>query len=258
MRLGEVLSKKTSEKFVQVDHFLLDKKGSCNQKVNIDIGNIRINYYCQRCDDTRTFISKGKLGCVFINKQCISIDSVLSCDCGSNVQIWFLVESDNDITSQAPNVRILKKSEKTTQGVKPTYYVDFGDYSDYVYKAKKAYEEGLGAGSIVYLRKVFEKVIVGSANVAQIDFDAYENGNPKNFKNLLEDVDEKFSIIPSEFSANSYRLYRELSEVIHGDYNENMGLEKFNSFLKLVEGILININNKNELKEALESLGWNT
>ena len=256
MRLSAVLSKSPSNEYVQVDHFLLNKMGKTGQQVDLDIGQIMLNYYCSNCEDLRTFTSEGKISCIFVNKQLISIDAVLLCGCGTDVQVWFLVESENEINGLAPKVRIVKKSEKLSKQV--AMHTDkYGDYTMLLDKAEKAYREGLGAGSIVYLRKAFEKITIDTARIAQIEFQSHENGNPRNFKTLLEKVDNQCSIIPSEFTKDGYTLFGELSNVVHGDYNEKLGLIKFEALNRLIIGILENVKNKNELKEAIGSLGWN-
>lgn len=255
MRLSDVLSKAPKGDYTQVDAFLLDKRGDVGQKVDLSVGRIMLNYYCARCEDLRTFQSKGKLSCIFINKHLISIDSVLACGCGANVQIWFLVESKNDITSQTPQIRILRRSEQLSDTVK-TNTSRYGDFSVLLDKAEQAYRNGLGAGSIVYLRKVFEKVTVQTANAVGIEYAHYEGGNPKNFSVLLKKVDEKCNIIPKEFSSDGYRLFQELSNVVHGEYNENLGLSKFEPLQRLVVGILENVRNSRELEDAKKALGW--
>lgn len=132
----------------------------------------------------------------------------------------------------------------------------YGEYSRLLDKAELAYNEGLGAGAIVYLRKVFEKITVQSAKAMQIDYKRHEGGNPKNFKELLLRVDEQCSIIPAEFSANGYKLFQELSNVVHGQYDEDLGLSKFDPLYRLVVGILDNIKNRKELLAAMKALGW--
>lgn len=256
MRLGSVLSKKPTELYQEVEAFLLNKRGDTGQQVQLDVGQVMLNYFCAECEDLRTFTSQGKIACIFVNKQLISIDTVLTCGCGTDVQVWFLIESENDINGLAPRVRIVKRSEKLSNQVA----IDinkYGDYSMLLDKAEKAYREDLGAGAIVYLRKAFEKITVDTAKLAEIEFIAHESGNPKNFKDLLEKVDNQCSIIPSEFKRDGYTLFRELSNVVHGDYNEELGLIKFESLNRLIIGILENVKNKEELKEAIGALGWN-
>lgn len=108
----------------------------------------------------------------------------------------------------------------------------------------------------VYLRKVFEKITVQSAEAMGIEYPKHPGGNPRNFKDLLIKVDEQCSIIPAEFSANKYKLFQELSNVVHGEYDENLSLAKFDSLYRLVIGILDNVNNHKEILEATIALGW--
>jgi hypothetical protein len=108
----------------------------------------------------------------------------------------------------------------------------------------------------VYLRKIFELITQKAAMVASISCTT-DKGKRKTFKNLLTEVDAQCKIIPTEFSENSYKLFGELSDVVHGDYDEEIGLQKFESFYRLVIGILDNINNKTELCAAIQALGWN-
>jgi hypothetical protein len=256
MRLGDILSKSPKNEYVQVDGFLLNKKGNIGQQAQLSVGDIMLNYYCTRCDDTRTFISNGKLACIFVNKQIISIDSVLTCNCGTNVQVWFLIECEGDICGIAPKVRIIKRSEKLSANVRVND-ARYGEFSFLLDMAERAYREGLGAGALVYLRKAFEKITIETAESINIDYPKYENGNPRNFYKLLEKVDEECSIIPKEFSSNGYELFRELSNVVHGEYDENLGLKKYGSLHRLVIGIFDNIKNNKELLNEIDSLGWN-
>ena len=90
----------------------------------------------------------------------------------------------------------------------------------------------------------------------ELEYPQYEDGNPKNFFELLKSVDERESIIPVEFSQDGYRLYRELSGVVHGNFDEVAGLAKFDPLYRLVVGILDNIKNKREFRCARAALGW--
>lgn len=191
-----------------------EKQSMCEKMVSIlqgkgqtlSVGKIMLNYYCSACEDIRTFTSEGKLSCVFVNKQVVSIDCVLACGCGASVQAWFLVECDEDICGQAPGA-FVKRSEKLSSVVKINNE-RYGDYSGLLEKAERAFREDLGAGmDQVYLRKAFEKITVQTAKAIGIDYDRHEGGNPKNFRNLLEEVDRKSSIIPREFSKNGYSFF---------------------------------------------------
>ncbi|MGI6740407.1 MAG: hypothetical protein ACOX7C_02815 [Brevefilum sp.] len=255
MRLGSILSKKPTNKYQEVEAFLLNKRGDTGQQVKLEVGKVMLNYFCAECDDLRTFESKGNITCIFVNQQLISIDTVLSCGCGTDAQAWFLIESENEINGLAPRVRIVKRSEKLSEQVAINTN-KYGDYTMLLNKAEQAYREGLGAGSIVYLRKAFEKITVDTAKISGIEYDSYPRGNPKNFSGLLRRVDTQCSIIPNEFSADGYRLFRELSTVVHGEYDEELGLRKFEALNRLVIGILENVKNREELYEAIGTLGW--
>ena len=133
----------------------------------------------------------------------------------------------------------------------------YGPFADYLNKAELAHSVGLGAGAVIYLRKVFEAVIKQVADdEGDIEYKKRDNGNPKNMKDLLEKVNERCSIIPVEFSTDKYRLYQELSGIIHGELNEKEGLEKYIPLRRLVVGVLDNVRNKEEFRAAKDALGW--
>lgn len=255
MRLSDILSKPPIKEYIQIDGFLQGKKGNTGQSVKLSIGKVGLNYFCANCEDLRTFYSGDKLSAIFVNKNLISIDTVLTCGCGKTIPVWFLVESKNDITGQAPYVKIAKKSDKLIEITKFDIR-KYGEFTKLLDKAEQAYNEEFGAGAIVYLRKIFEKITIESANAMDIEYKKYENGNPKNFSALLEKVDQKCNIIPREFSKNGYKLFRELSEVVHGEYDENIGLSKFDALYRLVIGILENVKNRKELIQAMKKLEW--
>lgn len=258
MRLSDVLSKAPTKEFIQVDGFLQNKKGKLGQQVNIDVGKVGVNYFCEICNDLRTFFSSNRLSVIFINKNLISINFILCCGrCNNTIPIWFLIESNDDITGQSPHVKIIKQSDNLINVSR----MDFSKYKDYTKlldKAKQAYNEDLGAGAIIYLRKVFEKVTIESAKAINLEYNKHKNGNPKNFCDLLKNVDKQCNIIPKEFSQNSYKLFRELSEIIHGECDDNIGISKFELLYRLIIGILDNINNNKELLAAIKELNWDT
>lgn len=255
MRLGDILSRTPKLEYIQVDGFLLNKKGNVGQQVALEVGQVALNYFCTQCEDVRTFYSTGKLSSIFVNGQLISIDCVLTCGCKATVQVWFLVESEEDICGLAPKVRILKRSEKLSDTVKINSN-QYGDFATLLDKAEQAYRDGLGAGAIVYLRKAFEKITVNMADSIGLTYEKFEGGNPKNFKDLLIRVDAQCSIIPQEFKQHGYSLFRELSSVVHGEYDEELGLGKFEPLNRLVIGILENVRNREELRSAMGVLGW--
>ena len=256
MRLSDLLSKPPKKSYTQVDGFLINKKYCAGRQVPIDIGTVGLNYFCAKCDNMRTFYSKGKVSSVFITPTMASIDCALSCNCGTTIPVWFLIDCKNDIASLAPEIRIIQRGERLAEGIAFRCDPRYGGFSELLDKAEQAYWTGLGAGSIVYLRKIFEKVTIQVADTFGIEYKKYDGGNPKNFSALLQEVDERYKIIPKEFSSDSYRLFRELSSVVHGEYDEVMGLEKYEPLRRLVVGILENVRNSQELKEAMLELGW--
>jgi hypothetical protein len=254
MRLSDVLSKQPSLEFKQVEGFLCEKILVAGKQKKIQVGKIALNYFCKNCTDMRTFCSGEDIYCIGVNDHLVSIDCVLKCHCDASVQLWFLVDCDGDISGRAPEIRILKRSEKLSTDVlldKERY----GEFSELLEKAQRAHRERLGAGAMVYLRKIFEQITIQTATVAEISC-TKDNGKRKPFKALLEEVDRQCSIIPREFSENGYRLFGELSDIVHGEYNEGLALLKYESLHRLVIGILDNVKNNSELMTAIGSLGW--
>jgi hypothetical protein len=254
MRLSDVLSKPCFAEFVPIEGFLT-KKLYIGKHQEIKIGQVALNFYCQNCGDTRTFWSDDKLYCIGVSPRLISIDCVLKCGCNSSVVIWFLVESfEDDIGGLSPTVRILKRREKLSEQVR-LVGERYADYADLLDKAERAYRDGLGAGSLVYLRKIFEQITTQTANALSISCNT-DKGKRKPFKQLLEEVDKRSPIIPEGFRENGYRLFGELSDVVHGEFDEQLGLDKFGALHRLVVGIVDNVNNSRELQTAIGSLGW--
>lgn len=256
MRLSEVLSRPPTTEYTQVDRFM-DKRLGFGKQRKLNVGCICRPYRCSNCNDTMTFISNEKLFCIGIDSRSISIDAVLRCSrpkCTSMMQMWFLVEGEGIINGPSPKVRIIKHSEKLSDTVFVTTE-RFGIFTQLLEKAERAYRDGLGAGALVYLRKIYETITVQAAIAAEISL-LHDNGKKKPFRYLLEEVDTVKRIIPSEFSRNGYRLFGELSEVVHGEYDEALGLQKYKPLRRLVVGIIENIKNNSELNSAIATLGW--
>lgn len=258
MRLSDCLSKPISAKFEQSEGFLDNKKLTCGKQKKITVGIIALSYFCKNCDSELTFYSGKELFCIGINDHLISIDCVLRCPrCGAVVPVWFLVESENEIYSAYPKVRILKRTEKLSENV-ALCLAKYGDYSVLLDQAEQAYRNELGAGAVIYLRKIFERITEQIAVVEGIETKRV-SGQTKPFKFILEEVDKKRSIIPKEFSLNGYKLFRELSNIVHSNHDdvELLGLKRYDALRRLVIGILDNIKNNEELMAAIGVLGWN-
>lgn len=256
MRLGDYLSRNPSSQYEQVEKFAGDRKLPLGKPKKVDIGQIALNFICMSCNDTRTFISSNDIQMIPITNSLISIDSRLTCSaCDECVAAWFIIDVENDMMSLAPRVRLLKRNIKYTDNVCPIEN-KYGKYSEWLTKANIAYQEELGAGSIVYLRKIFESVTYEVADVNKINISG-RNGKRLNFKDTLERVCQQVDFIPHEFSKDGYKLFGELSDVVHGNFSEAEGLTKYPALLRLVRGVLDKQIDARELSVARESLGWN-
>lgn len=254
MRLSGVLSKEPFKEYCQVDGFLNQKLKYGKQR-KLEVGRIALPFYCKVCEDTLTFVSVNEnLICTGINDKTVSIDTVLKCPrCNAVVPVWFLIESCEDtIAMQYPKVRILKRSYKLFDNV--TINSDrYGKYSELLEKSNIAYNEELGSGAIVYLRKIYEQIVTETAQIYGINM-LTAKGYRRKFGELLEEVDSEASIVPLEFAKNGYTLFQRLSNVIHGEYDEQIALKQYPAFYRLVIGILENINNNKELLKAINEL----
>lgn len=225
----------------------------------INAGKLALNFFCKNCDDTRTFMSSNKMHCLIVHNELISIDTFLSCPvCGTLIQVWILLEV-KEMFSEEPKVRILKRVDKLNENVTELNNREFGDFTELLEKALRASRDGFGAGAIIYLRKVFEQITVlvakdTNVKITYIDTKTGEERRRK-FSKLFEEVDNKVKIVPQEFSDNGYNLFGKLSDVVHGEYDEEVALEKFSAFYRLITGIIINIKNKSEFSNAIKAIG---
>ncbi|WP_281920528.1 hypothetical protein [Nocardia cyriacigeorgica] len=185
----------------------------------------------------------------------MSIDATLRCMvCGATVETWFVVGSVGEIHTIAPEVRV-EHYKENLRGCAKRVGLGDGRFEELVTCAQLAYENGLGAGAVVYLRKIFEKVTWEVADILEIET-FKPNGNRRPFAQVLEEVNAIRSIIPQRFSSDGYQLFRELSSIIHGDSSESDALQKFIPCLQLVLGVVEEVNRDNVIAQAIEELGW--
>lgn len=254
MRLSGVLSKEPIKDYCQIDGFIKQKL-EYGKQIKAEVGTVTLPFYCKNCEDMLTFSSLEKpLICIGVNENIISIDTVLKCPrCNSIVPVWFLVECDEKtFMAQYPRVRVLKRSYKLFENVCISED-KYGKYSELLEKANIAYTEELGSGAIIYLRKVYEQIVTETAKIYGINMRTLKGGRRK-FEELLKEVDGEASIVPIEFAKNGYTLFQKLSNVIHGEYDEQIALKQYPAFQRLVIGILDNINNNKELLKAINEL----
>lgn len=257
MRLSEVLNAAPDTTSAQVENFLGYRKIAWGKHKLMTVGKVVRNHFCLSCGDIRSFVSSEVLSCLITAESAVSIDVALRCSgCESGAEAWFLMGCENDLYSQAPEV-YLQRFTENRRDVAGSQGLVVEQIDDLLERAQIAFDDSLGAGAMVYLRKIFEVVTSQTANVAGLST-RRSNGKKKDFRTLLEEVDAASHIIPSEFSEDGYTLFSELSEVIHGESNELRALEKYDPCRRLILGIVNNIRNREELAEAITSLGWPT
>lgn len=256
MRLPEVLSKAPNTSDAQVENFLGYRKVGWGQYKTIREGVITRNYFCLTCGDVRTYISGRSLSCLVTGDRSVSIDATLRCAvCDASTEAWFLVGCEGDLFAQAPVVHLERFTENRRDVARSVGY-GAAQIDDLFERAQIAFDDRLGAGAMIYLRKIFEMVTSQAAEATGIATKGPKGGR-RDFRTLLKDVDAHSHIIPPEFSNNGYKLFSELSEAIHGYSDELDALSKYKPCCSLVFGIVDNIRNNQQMAQAIVSLGWN-
>lgn len=272
---GEIESFIDSDKYTSLEEEATDGKFyiSSGDFIEIQIGTISLPFYSTICEDSNSFISPKKLHCLIINKKMISIDCQLKCmdfdienlkcqKCNPYIPAWFLVEAD-DIFSNAPNINLVKQNFKLPENIKLPIEIE-DKFSEWLAKAEIAYKERLGAGAIVYLRSVFEKITQEVGLSAGVTI---KNDKDKllNFREILKRVNSECAIIPPVYAENGYELFSKLSEIAHGNSDETTALKEYDALKRLVIGIIENVQKKNEeiknnaeIQKALIDVGFVT
>jgi hypothetical protein len=255
MRLSDVLSKPLNGAVYQIEGFLGGRPLAWGKHKNIAVGKVFLNFHCRKCANQRSFQSGEALACLGLGTRAVSIDVTLKCPgCEGTVEVWFVVGSENDIFGLAPEVQIERYTENLRHSAFRVSVVP-GQFADLLTRAQLSYESGLGAGAMVYLRKIFELITYEVAEIQGIAvFDDRARRQP--FKKVLKEVDEARQIIPPRYRSNGYTLFSELSEVIHGNSDEEDALLKFEPCRDLVVGVVHEVNRDNVFARAIEDLGW--
>ena len=266
MRLSTVLSKDQSVQFQQIEGFWENKKGDGKEHEEnsdyeegyekeydeelaiekgesreIDVGIIELSFFCENCKNERIFESQKNLICIYIDESSVSIDCVLKCEkCNSTVPTWFLIKSKGKITASNLEVKIIKRSFKLSNGVSLKEDRLTG-YEEMFNKANHAYGEDLGAGSAIYLRKILEQITRQVAEVAGIKW------KNQKFEKLVALVNAKKGFIPPDFHKDGKKLYRELNEIVHGHYDEEVALQKYSSRKDIVTEVVEYVNENKSL-----------
>lgn len=284
MRLSSRLSDKSKnhgeiESFIDWEKYTLSPEEetedvqliSTDDFLEIQIGTIMLPFYSTICRDSVSFVSPRKLHCLIINETMISIDCQLQCmdydennssckNCNHCVQAWFLVGAD-DIFAATPNIHIIKQNFKLPENIKlPVETED--KFVEWLTKAEIAYKERLGAGAIIYLRSILERITIEVGDNAGVAI-RKQNGNIKPFEQVIAAVDKECSIIPVIYSDNGYDLFRRLSNIAHGNSDEETALKEYDHLRRLVVGIMDNVKKKEEeiknnveIQKALNAIGF--
>lgn len=256
MRLSEVLNRAPNNEALQVENFLGHKRLGWGKQKAIRVGSVFHNFHCLRCNDIRSYQSEPQLMALVAGENLVSLDVALKCPgCSSSVECWFLVKGLDDLHLSNPRVFLVRYTENRRGSVRGLG-IGAGQFEELIDQAQIAYENRLGAGSMVYLRKIFELITYQVASTAGISI-IQSNGKPRPFKQLLEEVDEQHRIIPRKFSENGYRLFSELSNVIHGEADEDVALRKYFPCRELVLSVVKNVKGDEDVSAALDALGWN-
>ena len=284
MRLSSRLSDKNKntgeiESFIDLERYTVSPEEetedvqliSVGDFIEIQIGTIMQPFYSTVCRDSVSFVSPLKLHCLIINKSMISIDCELQCmdyvegnpsckNCNHSVQAWFLVGAD-DIFAPFPNVYVIKQNFKLPENIKlPVETED--KFTEWLAKAEIAHKERLGAGAIIYLRSILEQITIEVGDSAGVEI-RKRNGSMKPFDQVIAAVDKECSIVPVIYSDNGYAIFRRLSNIAHGNADEETALREYDPLRRLVVGIMDNVKKKEEeiknnaeLKKALDAIGF--
>lgn len=258
MRLSSVLSDAPDATEVQVEGFLGQNRLRPGTHRAVEIGTVVRYYFCHNCGKKVDFRSTGKkLSCLITGERTVSLDVLLRCSrCEEPAEAWFLVACVDDLFSQSPKVQLETYRETSSRLRALNSYVD-DPFEDMFERARVAFESGLGAGAMIYLRKIYEMVASMAATDAGISTES-RSGRRKAFFKLLTEVDSELGIVPREFSQNGYKLFGELSDVIHGTSDEVEALEKYVPCRSLVQGIADSFQRRKSHAEAAKMLGWSS
>lgn len=255
MRLSEVLNRAPQTDKIQVENFLGSRRLAWGKSKKVEVGRVVHNFFCLNCGDLRTFQSDLTLTCLITGHNLVSIDVALQCPtCASSVEAWYLVASDEDLYAYNPIVYLDRYTENRREAARGLGS-GADEFEQWLDQAQLAYEHRLGAGAMIYLRKIFESVTAGVATAAGISTQR-PNGSRKPFKDLLREVDSEHCIIPASFASNGYTLFSELSEVIHGDSDEEEALRKYLPCRQLVLSVVKKIKEDRAVAGAIDALGW--
>lgn len=245
MRLSDIFYAPKMGALTAVDPFLPKNGMKVGRRTRVDVGPFFRTYFCSKCEMAREFHSEKKLNLVRYGDNLFGVSTLFQCACGYCLgEYWGMFEGvDSD--SRAPKVSLICESLRQIDLARETEE----SVDRLLRQAREAYSARFGYGAMVYLRIVYERVTRDVAKQVGVSLKG-KNGGRKNFKSLLQEVDGVVKIIPRQYQEEGYKLFGELSEVIHGSSSEKVALDKFDSCLNLVEGVVRSVNDIPKFADA--------
>jgi hypothetical protein len=189
---------------------------------------------------------------VILDEVRLSYDNIeiikLTCPvCNNRIYLVYAIESESRTVGENSKAvrtnfyKAIKIGEYPSQDtsrllVLAKYQTRFPAEYDLLVKALKAYQLGLGAGAIVYIRKAYETLLNAVLDSASID------RSTVTFRDKLQKANDASHIVPTELEGKAYGLFRELSDNVHGDGEDTDGIAKYENlrivFLLILDSIM--------------------
>lgn len=206
-----------------------------------------LDFYCPQCEEKSTF-RRHDITPATLAAQSASLvpgvyphrepeqrlfDLEYECTRYKHISIFYFVVDENSVfkIGEYPS-RVSRFSDEM-----PEYKKILGDEYMSLQIARELYSQGIGAGAFVYLRRIFENVIV--KRVARRKYREVSNWNYTEWKNQHSTMDRKLSDLSKELPdfINNQELFRVLSAAVH-ELDETACLQHFTLIEKAITEIL--------------------
>ena len=207
-----------------------------------------LDFYCPFCLKESTFKTTGKCPAYQPPKKYIEycFNLKLSCTRNCSYTAYFFFKAHAGVLQkigQTPS-----RKELTSPSIKQ-YKKELGPLYPPLNTAVGLYSHGVGAGSFVYLRRIFESLV----EAARQEASTQPNWDEKEFK--LKDMKGKLALLKPQLPAILYenpQLYGVLSHGVH-NLSEDDCLQYFPAILSIIRSILDKtIARKKEVSEHSE------
>jgi hypothetical protein len=196
-------------------------------------------------------IKIAQLICPVCKSTIITCFSVL--EKGDRQEAKLLEQPNNQgLRPQNAQVNIIKIGEYPDQTTSrllqfTKYQEDFPEEYEFLIKAEKAHNVGLGAGSVIYIREAYEHLVHQAL--------AANNQTPTGiFKNDIEAANKCAHIIPEELEQRAYGLFGQLSDIAHGSAEEAFGIKQYETLRDIFKIILDGQLEKKRIERCIQSL----